>query len=151
MHHPRTGSEVLTGVFIKELDPQGLRNPRAALISGGYPRSPSGASCSPLALGSSASRKRLLCVESEAEKGPTAFVAILGKFQKTLGHLTCPSPPASSDGRMRKQNAQVELEMPSVLSDSGLGRVTAHGVGWLQPGRSSVQVWVTTSTTAPHI
>lgn len=70
-----------------------------------------------------------------ARKQPTAIVAALRKFQKSLGHLgSLLFSPAYSDGRIRTQNAQVELEVPSFPSDGGLGCITLHR----EPGGSSL-------------
>lgn len=65
-----------------------------------------------------------------------------GSFEEVsenLGHFgSLLFSPAQSDGRIRKQNAAVELEVPLVLSDGGLGCITVQGVWWFQLGRHSL-------------
>lgn len=61
----------------------------------------------------------------EARKQPTAVVATSRKFQRSLGFFgSLRFSPAYSDGRIRKQNAQVELEVPSMMAALGASLCT---------------------------
>lgn len=60
-----------------------------------------------------------------ARKQPPAVVATSRKFQKSLGFFgSLRFSPAYSDGRIRKKNAQVELEVPSVMVALGASLCT---------------------------
>lgn len=55
-------------------------------------------------------------------------MATLRKFQKSLDYFgSLLFSPAYSDGRIIKQKAQIELEVPLVLSDGSPGCITLHG------------------------